>query len=73
MYGRCNINSGHVDKVTVIIIRVTVAIYNQLSIITLGVVLQGVVTFIRSVEPSATGIKDFDGQKFSLIALKKGP
>ena len=34
---------------------------------------QGVVTFIRPVEPSVTGIKIFDGQKFTLIAFRKGP
>ena len=37
---------------------------------------QGVVTFIRPVEPSVTGVKIFDGQKFyfdRLIALRKGP
>ena len=33
-----------------------------------SLLFNGVVTFIRPVEPSATGIKIFDGQKFTSIA-----
>ena len=42
-------------------------------IIKVILLIQGVVTFIRPVEPSATGIKIFDGQIDRLIAIRKGP